>query len=105
MRPRALASDVAPPVERNGAAVDPLLALAPIPDDPDDRWGGGHRLPGDHPAWMRDTLSLSARARALLAKVKPVAIRVIAAWEHRARTIVLGRSRLSVDASGSYRLD
>ncbi len=105
MRPRALASDVAPPVERNGAAVDPSLAVAPIPDDPDDRWGSGHRLPGDHPAWMRDTVSLSARARALLAKVKPVAIRVIAAWEHRARTIVLGRSRLSVDASGSYRLD
>jgi len=49
--------------------------------------------------------SRSRRESALLAKANPVAIRVIAAWEHRTRTIVLGRSRLSVDASESYRLD
>jgi hypothetical protein len=80
------------------------VALQPVSLDPDDRWGG-HSLPNDHPAWMRDTLSLSGRARALLAHVKPVVLRVIEAWEHRVRSIVVGGRRLSVDPSGSYRLD
>lgn len=89
----------------------PLPAPLPFPPagivnplDPDDR-SGGHALPGDHPAWMRDALSISQRARALLAKVRPVAIKVIVAWEHRLRSIVIGGHVLSVDASGSYRLN
>jgi len=80
------------------------VAVQPVSLDPDDRWGG-HSLPGDHPAWMRDTLSLSQRARAVLAHVKPVVVKVIAAWEHRVRSILVGGRRLSVDPSGSYRLD
>jgi len=80
------------------------VAVQPVSLDPDDRWGG-HSLPQDHPAWMRDTLSLSQRARALLAHVTPVVVKVIAAWEHRVRSIVVGGRRLSVDPSGSYRLD
>ncbi len=80
------------------------VALQPISLDPDDRWGG-HSLPGDHPAWMRDTLSVSQRARALLAHVKPIVLKVIEAWEHRVRSIVVGGRRLSIDPSGSYRLD
>ncbi len=77
-------------------------ALAAI--DFDDRWGG-HSLPSDHPQWMKDTLSISQRARALIAKLKPVVVKVITYWEHHVRSIVIGNERLSIDASGSYRLD
>ncbi len=80
------------------------FAVVPIGDDCEDRWGG-HALPSDHPAWMKDTLSLSQRARALLAKLKPAAVKVIAYWEHKVRSIVCAGRRISVDASGSYRLD
>ncbi len=80
----------------------PNVAIAGVANDPDDRYGG-HRLPGDHPAWMRDSLSVSQRARTLFERLKPVVLTVIAAWEHRLRSIVVGSTRLSVDASGSYR--
>ncbi len=88
----------------NALATGLPVALAPISLDPDDRWGG-HSLPNDHPAWMRDTVSLSQRARAMLAHVKPVVLKVVAAWDHRVRSIVVGGRRLFVDPSGSYRLD
>ena len=78
------------------------LALTAI--DYDDRWGG-HTLPGDHPPWMKDTLSISQRARALIATLRPVVIKVIAFYEHHVRSIVVGNGRLSIDPSGSYRLD
>ena len=61
-------------------------------------------LPRDHPAWMRDAVALSMRARELLGKLRPVAVRIYAFWDHSVRTIsIMGRS-LSVDSSGSYRL-
>ena len=78
-------------------------ALAAV--DSDDRFAGGHHLPTDHPVWLRDRLSISQRARALVATLRPVAIKVIAFWEHRVRSIAIGNGRLSVDASGSYRFD
>jgi hypothetical protein len=54
---------------------------------------------------MRDALSISQRARALLAKLQPVVVRVVAFWEHRVKSIAVGGRTLSVDASGSYRCD
>jgi hypothetical protein len=81
----------------------PAAAIAPVGADADVALGND--LPSDHPPWPRDTLSISQRARALLAHVKPVVIRVIAFWEHRVRSIVVAGRTLSVDASGSYRLD
>ncbi len=81
-----------------------LQGLGPVAFDPDDRYGG-NALPSDHPKWMKDTLSISQRARALLVRLKPVALRAIAYWEHRVRSIVVGGRTLSVDSSGSYRLD
>lgn len=81
------------------AALPPSIAL-----DPDDRWGG-HALPHDHPAWMKDTLSISQRTRALLGRLRPVVVKVIAFWEHRVRSIAIGDRRLCVDPSGSYRLE
>lgn len=82
-------------------------SVAPVPltaIDYDDRWGG-HTLPNDHPPWMKDTLSISQRARALIARLHPVVIKVVSYWEHRVRSIVVGNGRLYIDPSGSYRLD
>lgn len=81
-------------------AVPPGL---PVSLDPDDR--SGNDLPSDHPAWAKDSLSLSQRARAMFARLKPVVIKVLTFWDHRVRSIFVGGRKLSVDASGSYRLD
>lgn len=62
-------------------------------------------LPRDHPSWMRDAFAVSARARALLASLRPLIIRVLTFWDHHVRSITIGGRNLGVDASGSYRLD
>jgi len=80
------------------------LEAQAIAFDPDDRYSGP-ALPHDHPRWMRDTLSISQRARALLVKIKPVVVNVIAYWEHRVKRIAIGGQMLCVDQSGSYRLE
>ena len=82
----------------------PVNLVAAIAFDPDDRYGG-NALPNDHPRWMKDTLSISARARALVQKMKPLVMRVITGWDHRIRQIEIGGRTLKVDASGSYRFD
>ncbi len=101
-------NETQPALVDGGAAASAALALplaAPVGAvDPDDRWGNGPALPSDHPAWARDALSISQRARALLARIKPVVVRVIAFWEHRVKSISIGGRTLSVDASGSYRM-
>jgi hypothetical protein len=61
-------------------------------------------LPGDHPAWQRDVLSVSSRTRALLGALKPLVVAVVTFWDHALRELRLGTGRLSVDPSGSYRL-
>ncbi|HTV72600.1 MAG TPA: hypothetical protein VME66_02705 [Candidatus Acidoferrales bacterium] len=65
----------------------------------------GNRLPSDHPAWSKDTISLSQRFRAIVAQCKPLAVRVLTFWDHHVRSILVGGRRLAVDASGSYRLE
>ena len=82
----------------------PTNLVAAIGFDPDDRYGG-NALPNDHPRWMKDTLSISQRARALLQKMKPLVMRVITGWDHRVRQISVAGRTLKVDASGSYRFD
>lgn len=83
------------------AAVLPAV-LPPRPNEPE---AVVQTLPRDHPQWVRDTVSISSRARALLERVRPVVIRVYAFWDHAVRSLSLGGRTLSVDASGSYRLD
>ncbi len=62
-------------------------------------------LPGDHPAWQRDVLAISARVRAILATLRPIAVRVITFWDHVARSVTLGNGRsIEIDPSGCYRL-
>ncbi len=70
----------------------------------DDERGNRVVLPADHPVWRRDNLSLSARAKALLAKVRPYVIHVLTFWDHRATTLSLDDVRIDIDASGSYRV-
>lgn len=60
-------------------------------------------LPRDHPPWNKDTLTISQRARELIGRLRPIAIRVLSFWDHRIRTVSIGHARLSIDASGSYR--
>ncbi len=61
-------------------------------------------LPGDHPAWQRDVLSISGRARAVIAALRPLVVKVLHFWDHRLGGITLGARTLGVDASGCYRL-
>lgn len=62
-------------------------------------------LPRDHPQWVKDTLSVSNRARELFARIKPVVVRILTFWDHRVRSVLVGNSRVSVDPSGSYRIE
>lgn len=61
-------------------------------------------LPRDHPKWVRDAAGISQRARAIIARLAPVRLRVLGFWDHQVRAISIGAASLSVDASGSYRL-
>jgi hypothetical protein len=62
-------------------------------------------LPRDHPKWAKDAVTLSQRARELLARLRPVAVRILTFWDHRIRTAFVAGNRISVDPSGSYRID
>jgi hypothetical protein len=63
------------------------------------------KLPHDHPPHPSDTISLGSRGRELIAKLRPAIVRAGTFWDHRIRTIAIGPRRLSVDPSGSYRLE
>ena len=87
-------------------ALDPAFAVpANAVGEPFD---SGHEivssLPRDHPAWQRDVLAVSARARTLLGRLRPVTVRVLTFWDHVLRGIVVGGRRIEVDPSGSYRM-
>ena len=62
-------------------------------------------LPRDHPKWNRDALTISARARELIERLRPVVVLVLTFWDHRIRRISIGNTRLGIDASGSYRAE
>ena len=79
------------------------VALLPLHLD-DDAPAYPATLPRDYPAWQRDLVVLSRRARALLAAAKPAVIRVVQAWEQRIRSVPIGTRLLMIDAIGCYRL-
>jgi hypothetical protein len=62
-------------------------------------------LPREHPRWVRDAVAVSQRAREVIAKLKPVVIRILSFWDHRLRSIVVGDRRVHVDPAGCYRVD
>jgi len=85
------------------SAILPLQpANVPLVIDPDA--SGDARLPADHPPWQRDVLSISSRARAIIATIVPTVVRTLSYWDHRVRELVLGARTLSVDPAGCYRL-
>jgi hypothetical protein len=61
-------------------------------------------LPHDHPWWVKDAVAVSQRARELIARLKPVVVRVLTFWDHRIRSIFVAGSRVEIDASGCYRV-
>lgn len=61
--------------------------------------------PHDRPRWVRDAVAVSQRAREIISRLRPVAVRVLSFWDHRMRAIVVGECCVRVDASGSYRID
>jgi len=61
-------------------------------------------LPREHPAWQRDVLSVSARARDALARLRPIAVRVLTFWDHVVRATSIAGRTLEIDPSGCYRL-
>jgi hypothetical protein len=61
-------------------------------------------LPRDHPAWSRDVLAVSARVRAIVAALRPAAVRVLSFWDHAVRSIAVGGRHVEVDPSGCYRV-
>ena len=62
-------------------------------------------LPREHPKWVKDAVAVSQRARQIIGRLRPVLVRVLGFWDHHARAIVIGGRELSVDISGSYRMD
>jgi len=80
------------------------LAVAPALPPIDADAAGLPDLPADHPQWQRDVVSISSRARAVIATVVPVVVRTFAYWDHRLREIAFGARTLSVDPAGCYRL-
>jgi hypothetical protein len=62
-------------------------------------------LPNDHPTWVRDAIAVSQRARDIVARLKPLVVRIMTVWDHRLRSIVVDDRRVRIDASGSYRAD
>ena len=94
--------------ERRGASLGELLGLrqaepvvAAIPEAEMET----ALLPRDHPQWVKDALSVSQRAREAIARLKPVVIRILTFWDHRFRSSVVGGARVSIDPSGSYRVE
>jgi hypothetical protein len=88
--------------------IDPTLvyplALVPALPPIDADASGIPELPSDHPQWQRDVVSISSRARALIASVVPIVVRTLSYWDHRIREIAFGPRTLSVDPAGCYRL-
>jgi hypothetical protein len=80
------------------------LAVAPALAAIDADAAGLPALPNDHPQWQRDVVSMSARARAIVAQAVPAALRVFSYWDHRICEIAFGPRTLAVDPAGCYRL-
>lgn len=85
--------------------IDPLSGSAGVlPLLPDDELETPP-LPREHPKWVKDALAVSQRARQILLRLQPLAVRVLTFWDHRRHGIAIGGRALTVDVSGSYRLE
>ncbi len=91
-----------PALDANALAILPLAVAPAHVSDVDAELHA--TLPRDHPAWQRDILSVSARARAVIAALRPVVVRALTFWDHVVRSVSVGSRRLEVDPSGCYRV-
>ena len=82
----------------------PITARAILPLIPEDELETPP-LPREHPKWVKDALALSQRTRHIIAQLRPVVVRILTFWDHRVRSIAIGGRELTVDVSGSYRID
>jgi hypothetical protein len=41
----------------------------------------------------------------LIARLRPVAVRILGFWDHRIRSAFVAGTRISIDPSGSYRME
>lgn len=87
------------------ARIDPLSGSLPLlPLIPDDELETPP-LPREHPKWVKDAVAVSQRARRLITQLRPAVVRVLTFWDHHVRSIAIAGRELSVDVSGSYRID
>jgi len=98
---RGVDSDEAPAL---GAARLDLAAAQPVVTEAARAENDASELPADHPHWVKDAVAISRAARAFVARLRPIAIRVLTVWDHHFRAIAVAGQRVSVDASGSYRI-
>jgi hypothetical protein len=85
--------------------IDPLSGSLPLlPFVPEDELETPP-LPREHPKWVKDAIAVSHRARHFITQLRPVVVRVLTFWDHRMRGLALGSRTLTVDFSGSYRLE
>lgn len=91
--------------DTNPAIYQPVVpSRAVLPLIPDDELETPP-LPREHPRWVKDAMAVSQRARQLIARLRPVVVRVLTFWDHHVRSINVGGRELSVDVSGSYRIE
>jgi hypothetical protein len=84
------------------APLDAAPAVAAlIPDDEFET----PPLPREHPKWIKDGMVVSQRAKQLLERVKPIPLRVLRFWDHAVRSLTILDRRISIDSSGSYRME
>ena len=62
-------------------------------------------LPRDHPQWAKDTITISTRARELLSRLRPLLVTVLTFWDHRIRCMFVAGGQVSIDPTGSYRME
>jgi hypothetical protein len=80
------------------------LAVTPALPPIDADAAGLPDLPAGHPRWQRDAISISTRARAVIATIVPIVVRTLTYWDHRIRDLSLGPRTLTIDPAGCYRL-
>jgi hypothetical protein len=104
LRPAEVTHEPESPELAQAVAGDPVC-VPPVDaaEETDDAFT--QTLPRDHPAWIADACSISARARALLAQIRPLVVRVLSFWDQRVRHVDLAEGRLYIDQSGCYRLE
>jgi hypothetical protein len=92
--------------DTNPAIYQPVVvpSRAVLPLIPDDELETPP-LPREHPRWLKDAPAVSQRARQLIARLKPVIVRVLTFWDHHVRSIDVGGRQVNVDVGGSYRID